>query len=115
MQIQTQKVLNFSLKLYITKINLLNYFLGRCVVAMDWNPANSDILAVGYGKFLFSEETKKGIVMIWNIKNPVQPERHYNFNSPITSLQFSRQCANVLAIGININTETQLKQLLSSL
>lgn len=75
------------------------YFLGKCVVALDWNPLNEDILAVGYGKFYFTDSTT-GIIMIWNIKNPVQPERHYDISAAITSLQFSKQHCNLLAIGL---------------
>lgn len=71
---------------------------GRCVTAVCWNTKNEDVLAVGYGKFYYSEETT-GMVMIWNIKNPVQPERMYNFSSPTTAVDFSQQHPNLLAIG----------------
>lgn len=87
--------------LFLTKqcIYCRYFFTGKPVVALDWNPSNEDILAVGYGKFYFSDETN-GLVMIWNIKNPVQPERHYSFQSPVTTLKFSKENSNLLAIGI---------------
>ncbi|CAG9765018.1 unnamed protein product [Ceutorhynchus assimilis] len=37
--------------------------------------------------------------MIWNMKNPVQPERTWNFEAPVTTLSFSKQDPNLLAIG----------------
>nr|XP_022906107.1 WD repeat-containing protein 78-like [Onthophagus taurus] len=88
---------------YKYELNLLWTFAnektaGRCATTMCWNPSNQDILAVGYGKFYYSERTT-GLVMIWNIKNPVQPERTYNFSEPVTAVDFSKQHPNVLAIG----------------
>lgn len=68
------------------------------MTAVCWNTSNEDVLAVGYGKFYYAEETT-GLVMIWNIKNPVQPERVYHFPSPVTSVDFSQQHPNLLAIG----------------
>lgn len=66
---------------------------------VDWNPGNEDILAVGYGKYYYKDKAK-GMVMIWNIKNPVQPERTYHFEAAVTSLQFSRKNFNALAVGM---------------
>lgn len=40
------------------------------------------------------------MVMIWNIKNPVQPERTYHFSASVTSLQFSRTQSYALAVGL---------------
>lgn len=37
--------------------------------------------------------------MIWNVKNPVQPERQYNFEQAVTALNFSKQNPNLLGIG----------------
>lgn len=39
------------------------------------------------------------MVMIWNTKNPIQPERKYTFEAPITSLEFSKDNPHLLAIG----------------
>lgn len=58
------------------------------------------MLAVAYGKFYFKDAVS-GMVLIWNIKNPVQPERQYNFEAPVTSLQFSKQQCNLLAVGLH--------------
>ncbi|XP_017781911.1 PREDICTED: WD repeat-containing protein 78-like [Nicrophorus vespilloides] len=71
---------------------------GRCVTCLCWNPKNKDILAVGYGKFFYDDETD-GLVLLWNIKNNVQPERYYSFPTPVTSLDFSKQYPNLLAVG----------------
>ena len=77
---------------------MYQHVLGRCVTSVCWNSHNDDILAAGYGKFYYSEVTT-GMVMIWNIKNPVQPERVYNFPIPVTSIDFSKQHPNLLAVG----------------
>lgn len=66
---------------------------------MDWNPTNEDVLAVAYGKFYFSNNIA-GMVMVWNVKNPVQPERHYSFKPSVTTVKFSQENSNLLAIGI---------------
>lgn len=66
--------------------------------AVAWSPSNSDILAVGYGKFYFTDENP-GMVMLWNMKNPVQPERQYLFDTPVTSLGFAKFNPNLLAVG----------------
>ncbi|KAF5298180.1 hypothetical protein FQA39_LY02604 [Lamprigera yunnana] len=72
--------------------------IGKCVTAMCWNEDNTDILAVGYGKFYYTERAT-GMVMLWNIKNPVQPERTYRFPQPVTTLNFSQKNPNLLGIG----------------
>lgn len=68
-------------------------------MAIDWNPKNRDVLAVGYGRFYF-KDPDVGMVMIWNIKNPVQPERTYHFPASVTSLQFSKTQSYALAVGL---------------
>lgn len=68
------------------------------MTAICWNHENNDILAAGYGKFFFATETT-GMVLIWNIKNPVQPERVFNFPEPVTCLSFSYKNPNLLAVG----------------
>ncbi|XP_018332325.1 WD repeat-containing protein 78-like [Agrilus planipennis] len=70
----------------------------RCVSCGTHNPANDDLFAVGFGKYYFTDVCK-GMVMIWSIKNPVQPERTYNFEVPVTCLSFSSLNPNILGIG----------------
>lgn len=65
---------------------------------MHWNPLKKDLLAVGYGKFYFPDEMA-GVVMVWNVKNPVQPERRYNFPVSVTAVRFSQSDPNLLAVG----------------
>lgn len=57
-------------------------------------------MAVGYGKFYFADSIS-GLVLIWNIKNPVQPERQYSFSESVTSVAFSKARPTLLAIGFN--------------
>ncbi|KDR20072.1 WD repeat-containing protein 78-like [Zootermopsis nevadensis] len=71
---------------------------GRTVTGMCWNSLDTDLLAVGYGKY-FYQDRKNGLVCCWTIKNPVQPERKYNFDSPVTSVNFSTERPNLLACG----------------
>lgn len=93
---------------YKYRLNLLwtfanNKTQGRSVTALSWNNENKDILAVGYGKFFFATDTT-GMVLIWNIKNPVQPERVFNFQEPVSCLSFSKQNPNLLVIGFYYGT-----------
>ncbi|XP_030761738.1 WD repeat-containing protein 78-like isoform X1 [Sitophilus oryzae] len=88
---------------YKYRLNLLWTFAnssttGRCVTCLEWNPTHEDLLAVGYGKFYFADICT-GMVMVWNIKNPVQPERVYEFADPVTTLSFSKRNPNLLAVG----------------
>ncbi|CAG9854716.1 unnamed protein product [Phyllotreta striolata] len=88
---------------YKYRLNLLwtfanNDTIGKSVNCCDWNPANKGILAVGYGKFYFHDNVT-GLILIWNIKNPVQPERKYSFQQPVTTLQFSKGTPALLAVG----------------
>lgn len=62
------------------------------------NPENTDILAVGYGKYKYSSEFP-GAVCIWSLKNPKQPERTYHFKVSVTSVAFSSRNPNLLAVG----------------
>nr|CAD7392106.1 unnamed protein product [Timema cristinae] len=62
---------------------------GRTVTSLSWNKENEDILAVGYGKFYFTEKIN-GLVCCWCIKNPVQPERAFKFDATVTAVDFSK-------------------------
>ncbi|PSN50258.1 hypothetical protein C0J52_02396 [Blattella germanica] len=75
-----------------------DYVLGRTVTGMCWNTQNTDLIAIGYGKY-FYQERKNGLVCCWTIKNPTQPERKYLFKTPVTAVSFSKDCPNLLACG----------------
>lgn len=77
-----------------------DYVRGRTVTGMCWNSLNTDLLAVGYGKY-FYQDRKNGLVCCWTIKNPTQPERKYKFDSPVTSVNFSTDRPNLLACGFH--------------
>ncbi|CAH1986252.1 unnamed protein product [Acanthoscelides obtectus] len=87
---------NYRLKHLWTFAN--EYTKGKSVNSLDWNPKNKDLLAVGYGKFYFADQVT-GLVLIWSIKNPVQPERQYNFTPPVTAVSFSKENPMLLAVG----------------
>ncbi|XP_043253971.1 dynein axonemal intermediate chain 4 [Colletes gigas] len=71
---------------------------GRPVSSFRWSYINKNILAVGYGARANSE-TKDGLVLIWNAKNPDVPGRAYPFDVPVSDLDWSRDRPNLLAIG----------------
>ncbi|XP_068898446.1 dynein axonemal intermediate chain 4-like isoform X2 [Tenebrio molitor] len=72
---------------------------GRCVTAVVFNSFSEDIVAVAYGKYFYNDRNCRGMVMIWNIKNPQQPERQYDFPVPVSSVAFSKVNPNLLAVG----------------
>uniref|UniRef100_A0A0A1XT82 Dynein axonemal intermediate chain 4 n=1 Tax=Zeugodacus cucurbitae TaxID=28588 RepID=A0A0A1XT82_ZEUCU len=63
---------------------------------------NGDIVAVAYGLFSYSAliTVSTGDVCIWSIKNPLNPERSYRYNIPVTSVEFSPFLPFLLAIGM---------------
>ncbi|XP_011503022.1 PREDICTED: WD repeat-containing protein 78-like [Ceratosolen solmsi marchali] len=75
----------------------------RRVSAITWNSINNSLLAVGYMSPTklrhCQEEMAPGIVIIWCAKNPAEPDRYYEFSSPVTDLDWSRTRPNLLAIG----------------
>ncbi|KAK2569811.1 Dynein axonemal intermediate chain 4 [Acropora cervicornis] len=76
-----------------------NLTKGRNVSCMAWNKLNPDILAVGYGEFVFSEQ-KGGLACCWSLKNPEYPERYFHLISGVTALDFSAAHPNLLAVGM---------------
>lgn len=76
-----------------------NLTKGRNVSCLAWNKLNPDILAVGYGEFVFSEQ-KGGLACCWSIKNPEFPERFFHLDSGVTAVDFSAAHPNLLAVGM---------------
>lgn len=70
----------------------------KVVTSISLSPVNENIIAVGYGKFKYTD-LKKGLVCCWNIKNPSNPERIYYFEKPVTCVSFSSQHPNILAVS----------------
>ncbi|XP_075210359.1 dynein intermediate chain 2, ciliary-like [Lycorma delicatula] len=95
---------------------------GKTVTSMSWNILQPDILAVGYGKYSFTER-KSGLVCIWNNKNLAHPEREYEFQHPVTCVRFGRSHPSILAIAfysglvslINITRHQGIKVVAESL
>lgn len=54
---------------------------------------------MGYGKWNDETHNVQGAVCCWSLKNPVYPERKYEFDKPITSLDFSKTHSNILIAG----------------
>lgn len=76
--------------------------IGKPVADVSWCPRNGDVLAVAYGVYGFAEHEyrKAGYVCIWSIKNPVNPERKWNYNAAVTAVAFSPKTPQLLAIGL---------------
>ncbi|XP_013114463.2 dynein axonemal intermediate chain 4 [Stomoxys calcitrans] len=74
----------------------------KAISDLSWCPSHGDILAVSYGTFgsISSIIPQRGCVCVWNIKNPVNPERIYNFKAPVQSVEFSPFAPQLLAIGL---------------
>ncbi|XP_075219589.1 dynein axonemal intermediate chain 4-like isoform X2 [Lycorma delicatula] len=85
----------------------------KTVTSISWNTVNSNIVAVGYGKYFYEDEGE-GLVCCWNVKNPDQPEKIYPINDIVTTLRFSKSEPFLLAVGcykgqiilLNISTKT---------
>ncbi|KAL7305904.1 hypothetical protein TKK_0001909 [Trichogramma kaykai] len=77
---------------------------GKTVAAFKWNPLKDTILAVGYGSANRDQKQQKsqaseGLLLIWSIKNPSLPDRSFQFNSPVSDLDWSKADPNLLAVG----------------
>ncbi|CAM9549894.1 unnamed protein product, partial [Discosporangium mesarthrocarpum] len=72
----------------------------RTVTALCFHQLNGDVLAVGYGDFLFSPKHQGGAVLFWSVRNPEYPERVVRTHSSVTSLDFSERHPNLLAVGM---------------
>ncbi|XP_044585361.1 dynein axonemal intermediate chain 4-like [Cotesia glomerata] len=73
---------------------------GRPVNCIRWSYKNSNLLAAGYGSVSEeSNDSSRGLLLIWCIKNPSQPDRVYKFDSAVSDCDWSRQKPNQLAVG----------------
>jgi hypothetical protein len=72
---------------------------GLSPTCADWNRINSDLLAVGYGDLAFGNQ-REGVLMLWSLKNPEQPERVIHVRSSVTSVDFCASSPNLLAVGM---------------
>lgn len=74
----------------------------RAVASISWCPIDGDIIAVSYGIYIYmtNSYSKNGCVCIWNIKNPINPEKVYKYPVPVTCVEFSPFAPQLLAIGL---------------
>ncbi|XP_020800106.1 WD repeat-containing protein 78 [Drosophila serrata] len=76
----------------------------QAVSDMSFCPSNGDIMAVAYGVYSHGKVgrlPRSGWVYVWNIKNPVNPERCYNYQVPVVTVEFSPTQPQLLAIGLH--------------
>ncbi|VDL94010.1 unnamed protein product [Schistocephalus solidus] len=74
-----------------------NLTKGRNVSDMAFNVQNKDILAVGYGQFVYDQQ-RSGLVCCWSLKNVSYPERIYRTPSGVTAVAWSARNQNLLAV-----------------
>lgn len=76
--------------------------MGKDVVDLSWCHDNGDLLAVAYGVYNYRDSKNRisGAVLIWSIKNPVNPERRYRYKIPVTAVEFSVKDPQLLAVAL---------------
>ena len=76
--------------------------MGKEVVGMSWCPNQHGVLAVAYGTYQYRDSKHRisGAVLIWNCKNPVNPERRYHYKQPVTAIEFCENSPQYLAVGL---------------
>lgn len=91
----------------------MNETMGKAVSCVSWCESNCDMLAVSYGIYNFIpwSQRRDGYVCIWNMKNPVNPERRYRYPIPVTSIAFSKKNPQLLAIGL-YNGEIEVRDVM---
>ncbi|XP_064541668.1 dynein axonemal intermediate chain 4 [Drosophila montana] len=87
----------------------------QAVTGVSFCPSNGDIMAVSYGIYTYAKLGKQpgsspGYVYVWNIKNPVNPERCYNYPVPVVTVQFAPAAPQLLAIGLH-NGDVQVRDI----
>jgi dynein intermediate chain 4, axonemal len=98
--------LDLNVKYLYRLVTLWNYRSsetnGKDVVDMSWCRENGDLLAIAYGSYNYrdSHNRKPGSVMIWSIKNPVNPERRFRYKIPVTAVEFSHMNPQLLAVAL---------------
>jgi len=71
----------------------------KAVTCLDWNPLKTDLFAVGYGSYDFSKQCP-GIVGVFTLKNPSNPEFTYVTDAGVMCLHFHPQHPSYLAVGL---------------
>ena len=77
----------------------------RTVSCLDWNPANTDLLAATYGEYELTPIGKdldklQGMLAFWTLKNPEFPERIIKTSSRAISCKFSPRNPNLIGVGM---------------
>ncbi|XP_035742871.1 WD repeat-containing protein 78-like [Vespa mandarinia] len=70
----------------------------RPVSSFCWNYFNRNIIAVSYGSKP-TDDKKDGLLLLWCAKNPKEPGQIHIFDSQISSIDWSHDRPNLLAIG----------------
>ena len=84
------------------------------VNTIDQNSSNQNLFVSAHGNF--SEESKKGLICLWTLKNPKYPEQSLETESSVLTAKFSKNNPNLFACGFfdgNISiydTRQKLKQ-----
>lgn len=76
----------------------------RPVTGLSFNPQSANFFAASYGTVIDSQKLPDktqpaGLICVWNIMNPSQPERIIETESPPTSIKFSEGVPYLIAAG----------------
>ncbi|XP_069018400.1 dynein axonemal intermediate chain 4-like [Embiotoca jacksoni] len=71
---------------------------GYSVTCMTWNKENPDYLAVGY------RDCDSGLICYWSLNNVTLPQRVFHCHDIVTSLDFSANKPDQLAVGMRDGT-----------
>ena len=77
----------------------------RPVTGLSFNPQSSNFFAASYGKVPDAAQSQHGdhvpagLICVWNVLNPGQPERIIETESPPTSIKFSDGVPYLIAAG----------------
>ncbi|XP_043677007.1 dynein axonemal intermediate chain 4-like [Vespula pensylvanica] len=90
--------LEFTYDLDLLWTYTCNISKDRPVSSFCCNYSNRNIIAVSYCSKP-TDDKKDGLLLLWCAKNPKEPGKIYTFDSQISSIDWSRDRPNLLAIG----------------
>lgn len=64
---------------------------------MNFNTLNNDLFVAAYGNF--SMGNQNGMIALWTLKNPYQPESYIETKESVLTAKFSKKNPNLFACG----------------
>ncbi|KAK2952569.1 putative Dynein intermediate chain 2, ciliary [Blattamonas nauphoetae] len=72
----------------------------KTTTCIAWHPRYPDFFAVGYGTFEFNKQST-GAVAVYTLKNHLNPEYFFTFDSSVLSIAWNRKHPPYLAVGLS--------------